>query len=209
METELIYAGFEEWYRTLRMYGFPIPPEEADIVDNIAARWDALCAKAKKTDRSLGRVKKQFTIVTQGQVKEFQAQVQELYDEFIAKGPGTGCELDAGLEMMTSYNKKLGEFNAIREELGEALKLFGLPIVAYPQLAEINHSLEELTSIYSIFGDYLEARENWAATLWSELELSTKSINHTSSLTAKLEAVVNLGVELVVNRGGTSACASL
>ena len=56
-------------------------------------------ARKERRDRSLGRVKKQFTLVTAGQVTEFQAEVVAWHAEFIAKGPGTGKgSLDEGLE---------------------------------------------------------------------------------------------------------------
>ena len=116
METELEYGRMEEWYRTLRMYGHPIPTDEADMVDNIATRWAELSTKAKKTDRSLGRVKKQFTLVTQGQVSSFQAEVKEMHEEFRLRGPGTGgVELDAGLEMMETYTARLATMNKTRD----------------------------------------------------------------------------------------------
>ncbi len=131
-----------------------------------------MCAKAKLCDRSLGRVKKQFTIVTQGQVVEFQALVARMHEEYTLRGPGTGgVELDAGLEMMGSFTKQLAELNATREELGEALKLFGLPIVAYPQLAEVDNGLKELTSVYDLYSDLQDKRAEWAATLWADLEM--------------------------------------
>ena len=174
METELEYEKIIEWYRTLRMYGHPIPTDEADMVDNIATRWAELSTKAKKTDRSLGRVKKQFTLVTQGQVSSFQAEVKEMHEEFRLRGPGTGgVELDAGLEMMETYQKTLSTMNKTREELGEALMLFGLPAVAYPELAHVDQDLKELQSIYSLYGEYVDRRADWADTLWAELELST------------------------------------
>ena len=126
MDMELEYTSLEEKYRTLRMYGYVVPADEADIVDNIRSRWEALCEKAKVRDRSLGRVKQQFTLVTQGQVSEFQAEVKAMHEDFTMRGPGTGgVDLDAGCEMMDQYTIQLGEMMRSREHLGVALKLFG------------------------------------------------------------------------------------
>eukprot|EP00965_Chrysotila_dentata_P058591 1944285-Pleurochrysis_carterae.AAC.1 len=72
MEMELQYSELEEKYRTLRMYGYEVSEEEADMVDNMRSRWEALCDKAKRRDHALGAVKKEFTLVTQAQVSEFQ-----------------------------------------------------------------------------------------------------------------------------------------
>ena len=39
MEMELQYAALEDKYRTLRMYDYAVSEEEADMVDNMRARW--------------------------------------------------------------------------------------------------------------------------------------------------------------------------
>ena len=135
--------------------------------------WVALCAKAKERDRQLGRVKKQFTIVTQGEVAEFIEKVAEMYAEFIARGPGTGGpDLDQGLDLMQQYEKTLEDMGARRSLLAEALNLFGLPFQAYPELAEVEASLKELTVVYDIYFEQKEQREQWAMTLWSDLDLT-------------------------------------
>ena len=54
------------------------------------------------------------------------------------------AELEAGLEMMETYNATLAKMNKTREALGEALLLFGMPATAYPELAEVQGSLHEL-----------------------------------------------------------------
>ena len=164
----------EEWYRTLRMYGYPIPPDEAEMVDTVAVKWAELLAKAVLTDRSLGRVKAQFTLVTKGQVSEFMQEVKEMHEAFTRAGPGTGGpDLDQGLDLMTEYTSTLRKMNHTREELGEALKLFNLPIVAYPELAEVQAQMSDLSQVYSLYSELKEQRGDWAATLWAELEMST------------------------------------
>ena len=42
MEMELQYAALEDKYRTLRMYDYAVSEEEADMVDNMRARWAQL-----------------------------------------------------------------------------------------------------------------------------------------------------------------------
>ena len=55
---------------------------------------------------------------------------------------------------------------------GQALKLFNLPMQAYPELSEVETTLDELKFIYDIFREQTAAREEWAATLWAELDMS-------------------------------------
>ena len=173
METELEFLRLMEWTRTL-MYGAAIPPDEAEMVDGLAKSWAKLVEKAVLTDRSLGRVKAQFTLVTKGQVTEFQAEVKEMHEKYTLKGPGTGGpDLDQGLELMEEYTALLAKLNKTREELGEALKLFNLPIVAYPELAEVSASIAELSQIYALYAEIKAQREDWAAMLWADLDIAT------------------------------------
>lgn len=95
-----------------------------------------------------------------------------MHEQFMTKGPGSGVELEVGRQQMEEYHHKLSEFLKTREELGQALKLFNLPIMAYPQLSEVEQSLKDLGMIYDIFRQQQESREEWSSTLWSELEMS-------------------------------------
>jgi len=85
----------------------------------MSVEWEKLKKKAVERDRSLGRVKRQFTLVTQGQVAEFQAEVVKWHAEYMRVGPGTGKgTLDEGLEMMQVYGAQLAKHEKTREELG-------------------------------------------------------------------------------------------
>jgi dynein heavy chain len=172
MDIELQYTELEERYRTLRMYGYDVPDDEADMVDNLRASWESLCWKAKVRDRSLSVVKKEFTLVTAAQVSEFQKAVVELHSDFVQHGPGAaGVELDAGLELVAKHTAALAQSLKQREELGTAQKLFNLPIQGYPELSEVEATLRDLAAIYDTYRDMRDARTEWSSTLWSELDI--------------------------------------
>ena len=131
MELELQYSALEEKYRTLRMYDFPVTDEEADMVDHMRERWEELVLKAKKRDHSLTLVKKEFTLVTQSQVSEFQKEVLELHGTFEKAGPnGGGIDLEQELERFDKFQIELGAKVKTREQLSMAQKLFNLLIQA-------------------------------------------------------------------------------
>ena len=173
MEIELQYSSLEEKYRTLRMYAFPVPEDEADMVDHMRTRWEELCKKAKLRDHALGAVKKEFTLVTQAEVSEYIGEVRAMHVEFTEKGPGAGgIDMEEGLELIEKFTTSLGAHLRRREQLGLAQKLFNLPIQAYPELSEVEASLRDLSSIYNIYREQRDTRETYAATLWSELDIS-------------------------------------
>ena len=131
--------------------------------------------KAKKRDWALTNVKKEFTVVTTQQVKDFYKEVVELYEEFGKLGPGKlgGADLEEGLVRMEKYTAELANKVKTREQLGIAQKLFGLPIQAYPELSEMEQDLKQLSVVYDLYSAQKEARDGWGLTLWSELEMNT------------------------------------
>jgi dynein heavy chain, axonemal len=131
--------------------------------------------KAKKRDWALTNVKKEFTVVTTQQVKDFYKEVVELYEEFGKLGPGRlgGADLEEGLVRMDKYSAELASKVKTREQLGVAQKLFGLPIQAYPELSEMEQALKQLSVVYDLYSAQKETRDGWGLTLWSELEMQT------------------------------------
>ena len=49
-----------------------------------------------------------------------------------------------GLQLLGTYQKELEEFDAERQELANAEKLFDLPITAYPQMLEVQKQVSNL-----------------------------------------------------------------
>ncbi len=54
----------QERYRTLTMYAIVVPAEEAGLAGGIEQQWRDLFAEARAVDRSLGTVKRKFTLVS-------------------------------------------------------------------------------------------------------------------------------------------------
>ena len=153
--------------------------------------------KAKKRDYALTNVKKEFTVVTTQQVKDFYKEVVELHDEFGKLGPGKlgGADLEEGLVRMDKYKAELASKVKTREQLGVAQKLFGLPIQPYPELSEMEHDLKELSVVYDLYAAQKEARENWGLTLWSELEMQTmEKVTPTPTLSLSLPLSLSLAL---------------
>ncbi len=58
-----LYRDIQERYRTLTMYAIVVPAEEAGLAGDIEQQWRDLFAEARAVDRSLGTVKRKFTLV--------------------------------------------------------------------------------------------------------------------------------------------------
>lgn len=64
LDVEMQYRDIQERYRTLAMYDIPVSQDETQRVESIQQKWEDLFVQAKQVDRSLVKVKKKFTIVS-------------------------------------------------------------------------------------------------------------------------------------------------
>lgn len=172
LDVETKIRDMQERYRTLAMYDIEVTDEEKDIQLKMPQIWDELVYKSKNTDAGLFNVKKKFTEYTQDQIKEFKKDITTFSTKFFESGPGAvGTDLDKGLELMKSFRKEVGELELVRQELANAEKLFDLPITMYPDLLDVQKQMKGLEMVYNLYEEQLAAREQWAETLWSNLNV--------------------------------------
>ena len=55
------------------------------------------------------------------------------------------------MELLKEFKKEVEKFEAERQELGNAEKLFDLPITVYPELFQITKDMKGLEQIYQIY----------------------------------------------------------
>jgi len=63
-------------------------------------------------------------------------------------------------------------FLLLRQELTNAEKLFDLPITSYPNLFKVQNEMRGFEQIYSLYEEQKKAREEWAQTLWANLNVN-------------------------------------
>eukprot|EP00048_Salpingoeca_helianthica_P012901 m.192885 g.192885 ORF g.192885 m.192885 type:complete len:4604 (+) comp15437_c5_seq116:137-13948(+) len=174
MTAELQYFDLLERFRTLRMYPAAeyLETEQA-AVQGLPGQWAALCQDATDVDDKLVVVKRRFTKTTSKQIDEFHTQTNEFQAVFEKEGPATvGANLDAGLALMKKFKDELKTLEAARSQLTEAQQLFGLPATSYGGMSAVATSLSQLDLVYTLYEQQRTARENWAQTLWSNLNVS-------------------------------------
>lgn len=176
LEVELRYVDLQERYRTLLMYDIEVPESELELSTNITQAWDDLFMESRRVDASLVSVKKKFTEITQDQVADFSKDISKFKESFRNEGPSSiGTDLDAGVDLLKKFKEEFGNYEKERQELANAEKLFGLSITLYPELLDLEKELKGLDQIFTIYENQKAARDEWANTLWANLDVSVLS----------------------------------
>lgn len=111
--------------------------------------------------------------MTKEEVKNFQAQIKEEYEKYVAKGPGTSnVTLDEGVELLRESKEKIVQFNKKREENVSAEKLFNLEISKYPELIAMEELNKKYDKIYNVYNDYHKRVEEFSAMSWAKMDAS-------------------------------------
>ena len=158
------------------MYKIEVSEEEQTTCDNLENQWLELLQKTKGTDKSLVPVKRQFTKITLKQMADFTNVAAEFFKTFKEEGPSSvGADLDNGLSILKAYRNKHGAMESQRIELAKAEKLFDLQITSFPELLEVDKEIRALDQVYSLYEEQKRTREEWANTLWANLNMKTLS----------------------------------
>nr|XP_039267660.1 dynein heavy chain 10, axonemal-like [Styela clava] len=173
LDVEMNIADIQERYRTIQMYNIEVTNEELEVEENIKQMWDDLFLNAKITDVNLTSVKVKFTEITQEQITEFKTELEKFSEKYITEGPASvGSDLERGFKIMNDFKKEMLKYESERQELTNAEKLFDLPITAYPNLLKLQNDMKGLELVYQLFEEQANAREEWAQTLWANLNVN-------------------------------------
>ncbi|ELU10552.1 hypothetical protein CAPTEDRAFT_221643 [Capitella teleta] len=172
LQVEIRIQDLQERYRVLDMYSLVATEAEKDLVQSLPEKWEELVLKSKNVDASLVVVKRKFTEITLQQIKIFGEELKTFQEKFKEEGPGNvGTDLENGLELLKQYKVEVDKYEGDRQELANAEKLFDLPITMYPDLLQVQKETKGLEQIYALYEEQKKAREQWAETLWANLNV--------------------------------------
>ncbi|CBY09982.1 unnamed protein product [Oikopleura dioica] len=176
MEVEFQLDDIDERYRTLLMYRGEMTKPEEELLGEIRKIWADLIYRSKCVDVELTPIKRKFTAITLEEITDFKVKMADFAERFENEGPSTiGDDLESGLQKMKDFSKVLIAHDSNRLELANAEKLFGLEVTAYPRLVKAKTEMEGLTLIYELYERQMKARDEWAQTLWSNLNTQRSS----------------------------------
>ena len=77
----------------------------------------------------------------------------------------------SALATLTKFKQELAGLETTRHELSSAEKLFDLPPSGYSELIAVQKEMRALEEVFAIYTEQKSAREQWAETLWANLNV--------------------------------------
>ncbi|KER29498.1 hypothetical protein T265_03876 [Opisthorchis viverrini] len=174
MDVDFRLNDLSECYRLLQIHKFPLTEKNKKAVDEVVISWNQLKEMATKKELDLRKVRREFAREAKKNISDFGNMVNTLIERFEQHGPGTMADnLSMGLITLQKFGEELSVLEARRQELAAAEKLFDLPITPYPQLLHLQMELHELARLFTLYEEQKAARDEWAQTLWKDLNVQS------------------------------------
>ncbi|XP_037827971.1 dynein heavy chain 10, axonemal-like, partial [Lucilia sericata] len=170
---EITIREIQETYTVLSEHNINFNFEDMLMAHHLEKRWTRLYRSSLYRLDKLQPIKQKFADMTSVEISGFWKELQEFIIDFEKNGPGsvTG-DLDRGSKLMESYGQKIHEFDARRQELANAEKLFDMPMQDYNEFSRIKDDYEGMQIVYKLYKSQKAAREGWSKTLWADLDPS-------------------------------------
>ncbi|KAI8122976.1 axonemal, Dynein heavy chain 10 [Lucilia cuprina] len=170
---EITIREIQETYTVLSEHNINFNFEDMLMAHHLEKRWMRLYRSSLYRLDKLQPIKQKFADMTSVEISGFWKELQEFIMDFEKNGPGSVAgDLDRGSKLMEFYGQKINEFDARRQELANAEKLFDMPMQDYNEFSRIKDDYEGMQIVYKLYKSQKAAREGWSKTLWADLDPS-------------------------------------
>ena len=139
----------------------------SDDVQNI---WTELYTSTLNKNDKLIEIKDEFVNILNGDVNPFVKQINEFIEDFKINGPGAFADnLEVGQQLMNKYERIIFELERKKVVLIDAEILFDVPLTDYSDFDKVQIDFKNYQLIYNLYNEQKAARDNWAHTLWIDL----------------------------------------
>ncbi|CAK1584360.1 unnamed protein product [Parnassius mnemosyne] len=167
---EVKYRGMQEIFHMLRQHGIEVSDEDLSFAKNLESSWGSLYQSSLFRGNTLEQTKEKFSKLNVVEISTFLRELDEFIEKFDKEGPGSvGDDMEKGLLLMEEYAKYFDELESRKKNLQAAEQLFDNPLADFSNFNRAKNDYQAMELIYKIYKAQKNARENWAKTLWVNL----------------------------------------
>lgn len=172
IDLDMQIENVEDAYELIVTFGYHVPKEEIDKVENLNSTWVELQKKAMGIHILLLGVQEQFQAELIKNLAIFNDECKQFVDDYFNKGPMeeglTPKQASDRLQMFQNHFESLWKKHS-EYSVGE--ELFGLPHTDQPELNNIKKEINLLQKLYKLYNDVIESVKGYKEILWAEINI--------------------------------------
>ena len=162
----------ENAYELIVTFGYQIPKEEIEKVENLNLSWYNLQQKAMSVHVMLLSVQEQFQEELVKNLAIFQDECKKFVEDYYNHGPMeeglTPKQASDRLQMFQNHFEALWKKHS-EYSVGE--ELFGLEHTEQPELNTIKKEINLLQKLYKLYNDVIESVKGYKQIVWAEINV--------------------------------------
>ena len=168
----------EQSYRVLDEYQIDYPPVDRMLIETLSKHLTELLDQSRLIKHRLKPIRERFREIIQYDVELFQRIADEFVEKFDQHGPQTiENDLQRVFLVLRQYQQEMNQIEQRKLELINAMKLFHIPLINYPELVRVSKQIEHLLVLSNLYDDFKRHENVWSKILWTELDVNALMTN--------------------------------
>ena len=163
----------EQSYRVLDQYHIDYPPTDRTLTQTLSLNLTDLLEQSRVVKHRLKPIRERFREIIQYDVDLFQRIVDEFVEKFDHHGPQTlENDLNRMFLSVRQYQQEMSQIEQRKLDLINAMKLFHITLINYPELVRVNRQIEQLDVLSNLYDEFKRQETIWSKILWNELDVN-------------------------------------
>ena len=164
--------SIENAYELIVTFGYQIPKEEIEKVENLMLTWQKLQEKALNIHIMLLSVQEKFQEELIKNLAIFQDECKQFVDDYFNNGPMVeGLSPKQASDRLQMFQNHFDSLWKKHSEYSVGEELFGLPHTDQPELNNIKKEINLLQKLYKLYNDVIDSVKGYKEILWAEINI--------------------------------------
>ena len=172
IDLDFLIEEVEDAYELIVSFGFQVPKEEIDKVENLSTTWHKLQQKAMDIHIMLLGVQEKFQEELIKNLKIFEDECKQFVSDYFNNGPmADGLSPKQASDRLQMFQNHFESLWKKHQEYGVGEELFGLPHSEQPELNNIKKEINLLQKLYKLYNDVIDSVKGYKELLWAEINI--------------------------------------
>ena len=172
IDLDMQIENVEDAYELIVNFGYHVPKEEIEKVENLNSTWVELQKKAMGIHILLLGVQEQFQAELIKNLAIFNDECKQFVEDYFERGPmEEGLSPKQASDRLQMFQNHFESLWKKHSEYSVGEELFGLPHTDQPELNNIKKEINLLQKLYKLYNDVIESVKGYKEILWAEINI--------------------------------------